>query len=517
MLFAELVETSARVAATRSKLDKVGTLSGFLQRLAADEIATAVSYLSGVLPQRRLGVGYATVHRAKAVPAAAQPSLAVLEVNAALERLSQLSGPGSVNERQRLLGKLFEQATDAEQSFLARLLVNELRQGALEGIMAEAIAHAAGVSPSSVRRALMFAGEASAVAMAALTEREAGLARFRLQLFRPVQPMLAQTAETVEEALASLGEAVWEYKLDGARIQVHREGDDVSVFSRDGNEVTGAVPEVVELVKALPARSIVLDGEALVLRPNGAPQPFQTTMRRFGRKLDVKVASGEFPITPFFFDLLHLDGQDIVEKPWTERSSALAQSVPAKAQVPRRIVSGAEEAEAFYAQALRDGHEGLLAKKLSSPYEAGRRGAAWLKLKPAHTLDLVVLAAEWGNGKRQGFLSNIHLGARDPSNGAFVMLGKTFKGMTDAMLAWQTQWFLAHEVTRDAYTVYVKPELVAEIAFDSLLASPHYPGGMALRFARVKRYREDKRAEEADTIETVRNIFLRTHGPDQSR
>lgn len=512
MLFAEIVEVSSRVAATRSRLEKVGAIASLLRRIEPHEVATAVSYLSGVIRQGRIGIGYAAVRRASEATPAAQPSLTVAEVDDTLSRIAAVSGAGSTTERQRQLGAMLSHATEAEQDFLARLLVGELRQGALEGIMVDAIASAANVPARSVRRALMFSGDAGSVAQAALSGGEAALGQFRFQLFRPIQPMLAQTAGDVDEALESFDDAVFEYKLDGARIQVHREGDDVRVFSREGNDVTAAVPEVVALAHSVPARSVVFDGEAIALRPDGTPQPFQVTMRRFGRKLDVDAARTELPLTPYLFDVLHLDGTDLVDQPLVERERALATLVPPSSAVRRLVTGNSEEAEAFYADALRAGHEGLLAKKLSSPYEAGRRGATWLKLKPAHTLDLVVLAAEWGNGRREGWLSNLHLGARDPATGGFVMLGKTFKGMTDAMLAWQTQWLLAHELTRDAYTVYVKPELVVEIAFDSVQASPHYPGGMALRFARVKRYREDKRADEADTIETVRKIFARTHG-----
>ena len=512
MLLSELVAVSSKVKATRSRLQKVGALSSLLKQLEPDEIAIAVNHLSGVIPQGRTGIGYATVRRAREVPPASAGTLSIADVDTSLDRIARTSGAGSTTERQRVLGELLGRATAPEQDFLARLLVGELRQGALEGIMVDAIARAAEVPASSVRRALMFAGDAGAVARAAITEGEAGLGRFRLELFRPVQPMLAQTAGDVDEALGAFSDASFEFKLDGARVQVHREGDDVRVFSREGNDVTGAVPEIVTLARSLPGHSLVLDGETIALRPDGTPHPFQITMRRFGRKLDVEAARQELPLTPFFFDVLHADGMDLVTQPLSERERALSDLLPETARVRRLVTSSPEAAEAFYAEALRSGHEGLLAKALSSPYEAGRRGATWLKLKPAHTLDLVVLAAEWGSGRREGWLSNLHLGARDPGSGGFVMLGKTFKGMTDAMLAWQTEWLLAHELSRDAHTVYVKPELVAEIAFDSVQASPHYPGGMALRFARVKRYREDKRADEADTIDTVRKIFARTHG-----
>jgi DNA ligase-1 len=512
MLLAELVAVSNRVGSTRARLEKIRLLAELLRKATPDEVAIAVAYLSGALPQRKIGLGYATIHRLAETPAAGAASLALGEVDQQFTRMAAVKGAGSNTERQQLLGALFARATADEQDFLSRLVVGNLRQGALEGIMADAIAQAANVPPASVRRALMFSGDAPSVARAALAEGEAGLSRFRLQLFRPLQPMLAQPAADVEEAMEALHRAALEWKLDGARIQVHRDGDDVRVFTREGNDVSAAVPEVVELARGLPARALVLDGEAIALRPDGSPHPFQVTMRRFGRKLDVHQARAGLPLSPFAFDVLHLDGADLVDQPYLERMRALDAVVPEAARVPRLVTESGEEAEAFYARSVQQGHEGLLAKGPESPYEAGRRGASWLKLKPAHTLDLVVLAAEWGSGRRQGWLSNLHLGARDPSAGGFAMLGKTFKGMTDAMLEWQTKWLLAHELSRDDWTVHVKPELVAEIAFDSVQASPHYPSGMALRFARVKRYREDKRAEEADTVDTVRQIFARTHG-----
>ena len=512
MLLGELVAVSNRVGSTRARLEKIRLLAELLRKATPDEVAVGVAYLSGALPQRKIGLGYATVHRMAETPAAASSTLTLLEVDQAFARMASVKGAGSTTERQQLLGALFSRATAEEQDFLARLVVGNLRQGALEGIMADAIAQAASVPPSSVRRALMFSGDPPAVARAALAEGEPGLALYRLQLFRPLQPMLAQPASDVEEALQSLHRAALEWKLDGARVQVHREGDDVRVFSREGNDVSAAVPEVVELARGLPARSLVLDGEAIALRPDRSPHPFQVTMRRFGRKLDIHQARSELPLSPFAFDVLHLDGTDLVDQPYLERMRALDAVVPETARVPRLLTESPEEAEAFYARSVQQGHEGLLAKGPDSLYEAGRRGASWLKLKPAHTLDLVILAAEWGSGRREGWLSNLHLGARDPATGGFAMLGKTFKGLTDAMLQWQTRWFLAHELSRDAWTVHVKPELVAEIAFDSVQASPHYVSGMALRFARVKRYREDKRADEADTVETVRKIFARTHG-----
>ncbi|MGQ0503793.1 MAG: ATP-dependent DNA ligase [Myxococcaceae bacterium] len=508
----DLVAASLQVASTRARTEKTRALGALLKRLTPEEVPSAVAYLSGTLPQGRIGIGFAAVRKLSETPSAPQPTLTLLEVDATLSRFATLKGTGSSAQKQQLLSALFGKATPDEQTFLGRLLVGELRQGALEGVMADAIAQAANVPASSVRRAFMFAGDAGRVALAALTQGEGALAQFRLELFNPLQPMLAQPAADVEEVLQALDEAALEYKLDGARVQVHRDGNDVRVFSREGNDVTGAAPEVVESVLAMPGRSLVLDGEAIALRADGTPQPFQVTMRLFGRRLDVEALRKELPLSTFFFDVLHVEGKDLVDLPYTERMATLDGLLPAATRVPRKLTASEEEASAFYDEALARGHEGLLAKAAKSSYEAGLRGRSWLKLKPAHTLDLVVIAVEWGSGRRQGWLSNLHLGARDPSTGSFVMLGKTFKGLTDAMLKWQTDWFLAHELSRDAHTVYVKPELVVEIALDSVQASPHYPAGMALRFARVKRYREDKPAAEADTVETVRRLFSKTHG-----
>jgi DNA ligase 1 len=506
MLLADLVATSRRVAETRSRSEKTGALALLLRRLSPEEIDIAVAFLSGHLRQGRIGLGGAAVRTAMPGSAAEEPSLVLGEVDEAFARIASVSGAGSTSERGRLLSALLARATRDEQDFLVRLIYGELRQGALAGLMAEALAAAAEVPADEVRRALMLAGELPAVALAVLTEGRPGLDRFRLQLFRPLQPMLAQPAGDVSEALGRLGEAAFELKLDGARIQVHKEGDDVRVYSRRGNEVTQAVPELVESVQALPARRLLLDGEVIALRPDGAPYPFQVTMRRFGRKLDVPRLRGEIPLTPFFFDLLHLDGQDLIDRPAGERFAALGETVQGWA-VPRIVTADPEEADAFFEDALALGHEGIMAKAVDAPYEAGRRGFSWLKVKPAHTLDLVILAAEWGHGRRKGWLSNLHLGARDPENGGFVMLGKTFKGLTDERLAWQTKKLQEIALGTDGWTVHVRPELVAEIAFSDVQESPQYPGGMALRFARVKRYRDDKTAGEADTIETLRKIF----------
>jgi DNA ligase-1 len=510
MLLADLVTTSGRVAETRARSTKTGALAELLRRLASEEIVPAVAWLSGQLRQGRIGLGPAAIRGARPGSAAAEPSLSVGEVDAAFERMATVGGAGSTGERTRLLAELFSRATRDEQDFLIRLLYGELRQGALAGLMADALAAAAEIPAEEVRRALMLAGELPEVARAALVEGRPGLARFRLELFRPLQPMLAQPAGDVSEALEKLGEAALELKLDGARVQVHKDGEEVRVYSRRGNEVTPAVPELVESVRALPPRRLLLDGEVIALRPDATPHPFQITMRRFGRKLDVERLREELPLTPFFFDALHVDGDDLIDRPASERFTALEAAAPGLA-VPRRITADPEEADAFFEEALRRGHEGIMAKAVDAPYEAGRRGSSWLKVKPAHTLDLVVLAAEWGHGRRQGWLSNLHLGARDPENGGFVMLGKTFKGMTDETLAWQTRKLQEIALGTDGWTVHVRPELVVEVAFSDVQESPQYPGGMALRFARIKRYRDDKSATEADTIDTVRAILASGH------
>jgi DNA ligase-1 len=507
MQLAELVETSRQVSATSRRSEKIAALAACLRRLRPEEIDVGVAYLSGEVRQRKLGVGPATIMQARGVSAAAAPTLTLAEVDAVLERVTSTSGSGSAAERHTLLGALLSRATPPEQEFMVRLLIGELRQGALEGVMLEAVAQAAALPAPEVRRAAMLAGRLTEVARAALTEGAAGLRRFSLTLFQPVLPMLAQPAADIGEALEQLGEAALEWKLDGARVQVHKSGTDVHVFTRNLNDVTPAVPELVEAVGALRAQSLVLDGEAIALRGDGAPQPFQVTMRRFGRKLDVEAARREQPLSAFFFDCLHRDGRDLIDRPARERFAALNASLPGALLVPRVVTADPAAAEAFLTAALARGHEGVMAKSLSATYEAGGRRGAWLKIKQAHTLDLVVLAAEWGHGRRKGWLSNLHLGARDPADGRFVMLGKTFKGLTDEMLAWQTRRLLELKAAGDSYTVYVRPELVVEIAVSEIQASPHYPGGMALRFARVKRYRPDKRPEEADSIETVRALF----------
>jgi ATP-dependent DNA ligase I len=509
----DLACTSSEVAENPARLAKIELLAAFLRRLRPDEAPAAVAYLSGDLPHAPIGVGWATM-RDLPPPAPPPPTLELLDVDAALRRIGGTTGPGSQTERRALLAELFSLATEPEQRLLRRLLTGELRQGALRGVMAEAVARAAGVPASDVRRALMLSGGLGDVATAALAEGAPGLARFRLVPLRPVQPMLAQTAADVTEALGRAGPASVERKLDGARIQVHRVGREVRAFTRNLADITQRVPEIVEAVLDLPAEVIVLDGEAIALDADGRPRPFQVTAGRFGSRLDVDELRLSIPLTPFFFDLLHADGEDLLDRPAAERLAALARRVPARLLVPRLETGEPGEAERFLGEALEQGHEGVMVKALGARYEAGRRGAGWLKVKRAQTLDLVVLAAEWGHGRRSGRLSNLHLGARDHAGGGFVMLGKTFKGMTDAMLAWQTARLLELETGRDGHTVHVRPELVVEVAFDGLQESPRYPGGLALRFARLKGYREDKRADEADTIETVRSIHAWAGSPE---
>jgi DNA ligase-1 len=508
MFLSDIVATSEQVRSTRSRLAKIDALAACLRRLTAEEIEIGVAFLSGETLQGKLGIGYAALREA-APPGAQMAVLTLQEVDRALSQLGATSGAGSNAQRKRLLGELFARATAQEQQFLVRLLIGELRQGALEGIMIDALAKAADLPTNAVRRATMLAGALAPIAKAALTGGLACLAQFSLRLFSPIQPMLAQPAEDIAAAMAQLSEAALDWKLDGARVQVHKFADEVRVFSRSLNEVTAAVPEIVEITRSLPARALILDGEAIALRPDGAPQPFQITMRRFGRKLDVHATRAELPIGVFFFDCLKLDDDELIDRPGRERAAAMDTILPPSLIVPHIVTDDVETAQNFFDAALRAGHEGVMAKSLSAPYDAGSRGASWLKVKQAATLDLVVLAVEWGSGRRVGWLSNLHLGARDPGSGGFVMLGKTFKGMTDAMLAWQTEKLLSLEVSRDNYTVFVRPELVAEIAFNDLQASSQYPGGIALRFARVKRYRTDKSAAEADTIETVRALYAR--------
>jgi len=505
VLLRDLADASAAVAATAARLGKVALLADVLGRADPDEAAAAVAFLSGELRQRQIGVGWATLREVP--PPAQTPTLRVGAVDATFEEVGRQAGAGSQAARRALLTGLFARATAPEQRFLRQLLIGELRQGALEGVMVDAVARAAGVPGKDVRRAVMLRGDLGVVAAAALAGGASALAEFRLEVGRPVLPMLAQTADSVDAALAKLdaaadSPAAVEWKLDGARIQVHRSGTDVAVYTRSLDDITSRVPEVVEAALALPVTAAVLDGEAIALKPDGRPQPFQVTASRVGSRGDPAALRAATPLSPVLFDLLHLDGADLLDRPGSERAAALAALAPSLA-VPRLSEPAREEAEAFAADALGRGHEGVMVKALAQPYEAGRRGAGWLKVKPVHTLDLVVLAAEWGHGRRQGVLSNLHLGARDPESGGFVMLGKTFKGLTDQMLAWQTRALLDLETGREGHVVHVRPELVVEIACDGIQGSPRYPGGVALRFARVKRHRPDKRASDADTLAAV--------------
>ena len=515
VLLRDLADTSAAVAGTSARLGKVALLADVLGRADPDEAAAAVAFLSGELRQRQIGVGWATLREVP--PPAESPTLRVGAVDATFEEVGRQSGAGSQAGRRALLAGLFARATAPEQRFLRQLLVGELRQGALEGVMVDAVARAAGVPAKDVRRAVMLRGDLGVVAAAALAGGTAALAGFRLEVGRPVLPMLAQTADSVDAALAKLDAAAGspvavEWKLDGARIQVHRSGTDVAVYTRSLDEITARVPEVVEAALALPVTAVVLDGEAIALKPDGRPQPFQVTASRVGSRGDAAALRAATPLSPVLFDLLHLDGTDLLDAPGSERAAALAKVAPEAVRVPRAVAGTVAEASAAFAAALDRGHEGVVVKSLSTPYEAGRRGAGWLKVKPRHTLDLVVLAVERGHGRRTGWLSNLHLGARDPGGG-FVMLGKTFKGLTDEMLRWQTERLGALAVDDSGWVVPVRPELVVEVAFDGVQTSPRYPGGVALRFARVLRYREDKTAAEADTIDTVRAIHAGTRLP----
>ncbi|GIJ80670.1 DNA ligase-1 [Micromonospora phaseoli] len=515
MRFLDLAATSAAVGAISGRRAKVELLADALRRLDPTEVVAGSGWLAGELRQRQTGVGWAALRELPAP--AAEPTLTVASVDAAIDGIAAVSGAGSQARRRALVAALYAAATADEQRLLTGLFLGELRHGAQAGLLADAIARAAGVPVAAVRRALLLSGDLRAVAVAALGGGAAALAGFGLQVGRPLAPMLAQSAPSVDEALAATGApAVVDVKLDGIRIQVHRSGADIAVFSRSLDEITARVPEVVAAVRALPAREIVLDGEAIGLDATGRPLPFQQTSsaaaRRAGRApvaAAVRAAAertGETVLTPYFFDLLHLDGVDLIDLPGRERWAALRGTADASLLVGRLEVDGPEQAGEAFAAALDAGQEGVVVKAPDAPYDAGRRGAAWVKVKPRHTLDLVVLAVEWGSGRRTGWLSNLHLGARDPQTGGFVMLGKTFKGLTDELLRWQTERFLDLAVERGDWVVRVRPEQVVEIAFDGVQSSSRYPGGVALRFARVVRYRDDKTAAEADTIDAVRAV-----------
>lgn len=515
MRFAELVATSAKTAKTRKRTEKRDLLAALFGRLSGPERAIGVAYLAGTLPQGKIGVGYAAIRDLPAAPEPEESTLTLAEVDAALTAIGAIAGKGSKQKRADALGALFAQLRQDERRFLGALIVGELRQGALVSSMLDAAAQHAKVPAKRVRRAAMLAGDPALVAGAVLDEGEAALARFRLTVFRPVLPMLASPCAGPEAAFERHAQLRAELKLDGARVQVHKQGDEVRVYTRKLHDVTSRVPEIVEEVRALEADSLILDGETIALRPDGRPHPFQTTMKRFGRSKDVAAMRKKLPLRHFYFDLLLRDGDSWLERPLAERAAALQALLPEANRVPAREVGDADALEDFYAEATEAGHEGVMAKALDAPYAAGSRGFAWLKIKPTHELDLVVLAVERGSGRRKGWLSNLHLGARDPETGGFVMLGKTFKGLSDEMLAWQTKHLgeLALPVDDDAedarWVVRVRPTLVVEIAFSNVQASPQYPAGMALRFARVRRHRPDKDAKDAATIDEVRAIFER--------
>ena len=502
MQLADIAQAWEQVGATRSRSTKTARLAEVLGRLAPDELAAGAAMLAGEPRQGRIGIGGRTVG-ALDVAAASRPTLSVSDVDRRLDELAGVSGAGSQGRRRELLADLWARATASEQSFLAGLLLGNLRQGALEGVVMAAVADAAGVDLEAVRRAAMLTGDLTRAAVLAMQQGAAGLAGVGLEVGRAVQPMLAQSAADVVEALHRTGPAVVETKLDGMRIQVHRSGEDVRVVTRSLRDVTGDLPDVVAVARDLDVEQVVLDGEALAFTAEGRPLAFQDTMQSVG-------GGG---MQPWFFDVLHVDGHDLLDLPLDERLDVLDRVVPAAHRVDRVATDDPAVASEHLASALGAGHEGVVVKSRDAPYEAGRRGAAWVKVKVAHTLDLVVLAVEWGSGRRQGWLSNLHLGAYDPDTNTHVMLGKTFKGLTDELLAWQTEQLLAREVSRSGHVVHVRPELVVEVAFDGVQRSTRYPGGVALRFARVKRYRPDKLPEQADTIETVRDIHEGRRAP----
>jgi len=554
VLLNEIATVSAQVARESGRKAKSDLIAGLLGRVAqgqaapdqgaaVTEVPLVVAFLSGELRQRQIGVGYAALadllgprgEATQAIPPAQTATLTVTEVDGVFAEIGAVTGSGSQAARRELLATLFTRATEVERGFLVQLVAGELRQGALEGVMIEAVAQAAGVPAAEIRRALLLGGSLPAVATAALcgspdplgpdlpgpdaaggpVDALTALRSFGLRVGRPLRPMLAAAAPSIEAALEKVSPAGIEWKIDGIRVQVHKDGNRVAVFTRTLDDITGRVPEITEAVRALPAQTAVLDGEAVALDAGGRPRPFQVTASRAGTRAEVESRRGDVPLTPFFFDLLHLDGADFVDTPAADRYAALSRLLPAALVIPRVVTGDPGAAAEFFAAAVAQGHEGVVVKSLGAPYATGRRGSEWIKVKPRHTLDLVVLAAEWGNGRRQGWLSNLHLGARDPDTGGLVMLGKTFKGLTDEMLAWQTGRLLElatpgqaslGEPRRPSSVVRVRPELVVEIAFDGVQASTRYPGGLALRFARVLRHRPDKNAATADTIDAVRAV-----------
>ncbi|MFJ4165105.1 ATP-dependent DNA ligase [Microbacterium sp. NPDC089698] len=505
MRLSELVTATGEAAATSSRLAKIEALARLLRGAEPEELAPLVGLLLASPRQGRLGVGWRGIAAIEAAHAGAA-SLTVADVDRALDELAAVAGSGSAAARSEILTALAVRATAAEWDLLARAMLGELRTGALAGVLLDAIARASERSPAAVRRAAMLSGDLGATAVLALTGTAEDLDAVGLAVGRPVLPMLAASAATPSAALEITGEASVEYKLDGARIQVHRHGDDVRIFTRSLADVTHRLPEIVEIVRALPARDLILDGETLALDEDGGPRPFQQTMSRFGAD-----AARELVLRPWFFDLLHVDGRDLLDEPLSQRLAEL-ERVAGPWRMPGVVTADPEAAESLSREALGAGHEGVVVKAIGSAYAAGRRGKSWVKVKPVLTYDLVVLAAEWGSGRRRGWLSNLHLGARDPEGefgepGGFVMVGKTFKGLTDELLRWQTETFPEYETRRTGAAVFLRPEIVVEIAIDGVQHSPRYPGGIALRFARVKHYRPDKTAADADTIQALRALL----------
>ncbi len=508
MQLADLVAATSALAATRSRTAKTGVLAELMAAMSPQEAEAAVGMLLGRPRQGRIGIGWRTLYAAResgAAPPAAQPTLSVADVDAALARIVAAAGPGSAGARHTELIGLPARATEAEQDLLGRALTGEVRTGALDGLVTDALAVAVDRPVEEVRRAVMLSGTLGGTVRQGLTDA-GSLAGVGLAVGTPVQPMLASTATGIASALETTGRALVEYKFDGARIQVHRTGDDVGVYTRSLADITARVPEIVAVARSLPVREAILDGETLSLDETGAPRPFQETMSRFGAD-----AARDVLLAPWFFDVLHVDGTDLIDRPLSRRLEVLARVAP-EYRMPGRVTGDAAVAQRVMDDALAAGHEGVVVKDVDSPYAAGRRGKSWVKVKPVHTYDLVVLAAEWGSGRREGWLSNLHLGAADPEGvagepGGFVMVGKTFKGLTDEILRWQTETFPGYEVRSTRQAVFLRPEIVVEIAIDGVQRSSRYPGGLALRFARVKRYRPDKTAAEADRIETLRSML----------
>lgn len=512
MRFENIVAASERLRATAGKKEKVAILADLFARSREGETYLLAHYLVGSIPSGKIGIGWKTIQNSIEGLAPSDRSIEIPEVQRYLEDLAGVKGAGSAQQKIRILRQLFGRLKENERAFLIGFLLGELRQGALEGLVLEAVAKASSIPSDLIRQSFMFAGDIGLIAEAAFHKGAKGLEQFGPRLFQPVSPMLASPAEDPEEVLERLGEAAWEYKIDGARIQVHKSNGDVRIFTRQLKDVTESLPEIAAFARTLPMGEAIFEGEAIALHQDGKPLPFQTTMRRFGRIRDIEKTREEIPLSSYFFDLLYLEGDPLFTRPYRERFNLLASFFPPEHVIPRILTADEDEARSFLQKSLQAGHEGLMAKSLESAYAAGQRGFHWLKVKRARTLDLVILAAEWGHGRRQGWLSNIHLGARDPESGRFVMLGKTFKGLTDRMLQWMTEKLQTLETNRDDYTVYVRPELVVEIAYSDLQESPRYPGGLALRFARVKRFREDKQAGEADTIQTVWSTFEASSG-----